>query len=329
MAALLVTLSGTPALAAPQPMDQNTTQQSSGVTNNSTDTNTSLQENTSYSHNTGIVNANNAAGSGNQQGNVTFIDSDPTFAFTGRFTQHSNGDYSNSGDFNSASVRNNALNFDTGLVSNNSAAGNLNKQVNGAVLGYGLLKSVDAAVSQGVVGGHYTSTVVHGANDARSTQNAFNNDTGEIASNIAAGDGNMQGNVLAVTAGSLNSYKISIDQKIVGGTSLYTGPGVKRGPTNTARATDQSFNNNNGDVSSNIAAGDINQQANSLTLSGAELGSYSVIANQKIKNMSIGSGRVNDATADVNAFSNNHGNVASNIAAGNGNQQFNAVHINP
>ena len=332
--ALLVALAVAPALAD-TPMDQNVTQQSADVSVHSSDQDTSLRKAQAYSNNSGLVNANSAAGNLNKQTNVTFIDTDPTFAFTGRFTQHGSGDYSNSNNVNSASVRDNAFNFNNGIVSDNAAAGNLNKQVNGAVLGYGSLKSSDVAITQSVVGGHYTSTPALGltpplgSNDARATANAFNNNTGEVASNIAAGDGNMQANVLVVTPGSLSSYKTSLDQSISGGTSLYTDVGNQVGPTNTARATDNSFSNNTGDVTSNIAAGDLNMQANSLTISGKELGTYTVVVNQSTTGTLVGGARINDATADANAFTFNRGNVSSNIAAGNGNQQANIVHINP
>lgn len=102
--------------------------------------------------------------------------------------------------------------------------------------------------------------------------------------------------------------------------------------TNDAAAMDSTASGASGNIGANVAAGDNNQQDNAAALSAADasftfgLADAEVFVNQSgLANGTVNLGTTNDASIADDAFSSASGNIGVNVAAGNNNQQKNAM----
>ncbi len=102
--------------------------------------------------------------------------------------------------------------------------------------------------------------------------------------------------------------------------------------TNDASIGEDVGSNASGNLGFNVAAGDNNVQDNAAALSAADasfafgLADAEIFVNQYgAGNLTLNKGVTNDASISGNAFSNASGNISVNIAAGNNNQQKNAL----
>ncbi len=173
--------------------------------------NTADVQDFAFQNASGNIGANVAAGNGNQQQNNAFIDyEDPTFAFSGNYTQDThNTDYSGStGQY--ASITAHAFEYATGNVNTNVAAGNGNQQSNSSFL------VADDSLSSEIISGEQTSGDNTCDNcdgqQAYINGHAFDHSSGDVGANVASGNANQQLNSMTIAstnAAQNNSFEQS------------------------------------------------------------------------------------------------------------------------
>lgn len=231
---------------------------------------------------------------------------------------------------NTATIKDNAFAHATGNVGLNVAAGDLNQQANVAY--------VDASAGAPTFAftgtfNQYTANedagaVFGGSNKATVKNSAFTGATGNVGLNVASGAQNSQLNGLMVAENDTGS-NFAISQALIDTNASLDGG-------NTARIRDYAFDSVIGNVGLNVAAGNLNQQANvaSIVTTGATdadlLGSTFSISQGTLANTVLNclSGS-EKAVVQNDAFGNAEGNIGANLAAGNGNQQANALVVDP
>ena len=173
-------------------------------------------------------------------------------------------------------------------------------------------------------------------NDATVGEGAFENATGNINVNVAAGNGNAQANDVAISAAMDANWVFASEAEAnVVQTSIYN-PTYNNAPENNASVGDDAFAGASGNINVNVAAGTGNLQKNSMSLSAASNGNLSeadartlqlVAANPVVNDDANGGFDVttNNASVGAGAFANTNGNVGVNVAAGTGNLQSNSL----
>lgn len=279
----------------------------------------------------GNVGVNVAAGNGNQQLNVAHIDNhSPNFVFSGDYEQSVTGttwDGSSNDTIGGASIDNNAFEYASGNIGANVAAGNINQQQNASfIVADDSLSSEVIYASQYAEGNSCTDC---GGNYATIDNHAFDHAAGNLGVNVADGNGNQQINSLTIA--STNAGQ-NVDIEQTQGASdgevwanTYDGSGG-----NDASIVDNAFAHAAGNIGVNVTAGNGNQQANRAEILTMDSnGSQSTTVNQSQSGLSANGAGLNSAYLSNNAFQNATGNIGVNVAAGNGNQQANALTVIP
>jgi hypothetical protein len=255
---------------ANETLTQTTTQ-----TSNNTNTLSQMDENTSKVYGNGFQTAsgniglNQADGQANMQQNVLYIDGGTDFAFTGNFTQSSsfdvNSDTQGVTGFNRNELYNNAFKDAKGRIGVNQASGNLNKQLNAAVIGDQSGTTLAITLTQNIQHALNNSTEANNYNFILG--NAFQNASGDIGVNQAAGNLNQQMNQLVVAT---DASLVSSSQSLHQGQSFNTYNSWKKntsfGAFNDSEIYGNAFQNATGNIGVNQAAGNGNQQANSAVV---------------------------------------------------------------
>ena len=295
----------------------------------------------------GNIGVNIAAGAGNMQVNNTDI-ALANGALTKKTSTSSlveNTQWSNifslslSADVtNNASASNHVLQNASGNIGLNVAAGADNMQANNTALSHalGVLPSGQASsmIESTQVSGPWALALAGDNNDTAALSNhVLQNASGNIGANIAAGDGNMQANGLAVSynRGGLDAYA---------GAGSYQGAmlvgALAMGADNDATLSNHVLQNASGNIGVNVAAGEQNMQENGLSIATANAvypyspttttgSSMAQIANGQGSMMagSLTIGSDNDAGLSNHVLQNASGNIGVNAAAGTQNMQAN------
>jgi|SRR5579884_1014876 len=213
----------------------------------------------------GEIGANVAAGIWNQQGNAAFIVADDTLskdnvymsqtdAFTGCAVCGLNIPFlSNFG----ASASGHAFDHASGDIGANIAAGDINHQLNSLTVAYGG-GNENVTMEQTGLGHLY---LISGLNQGIVEDNAFAHASGNIGLNIAAGSSNEQMNHAHVQSCGCEGGSQTIDQDNDASLTYISG-------YNFADITGNAFQNASGQIGVNVAGGDVNQQANALSVLG-------------------------------------------------------------
>jgi hypothetical protein len=167
-----------------------------------------------------------------------------------------------------------------------------------------------------------------------SVNSSFNNSSGIVGSNTAAGDNNQGKNDVAITSGDADFVFATVNS----GQANYGNLVINSGTKNNA-SVNNSFNDARGIAQSNVAAGTSNQGSNSVAMNAGKNGdggAATINAVQDVTgnltvNLSSGHGWktspvVNNASVN-SSFNNSSGIVGSNVAAGSNNQGQNNVAI--
>ena len=296
----------------------------------------------------GNIGVNIAAGAGNMQVNNTDI-ALANGALTKKTSTSSlveNTQWSNifslslSADVtNNASASNHVLQNASGNIGLNVAAGADNMQANNTALSHalGVLPSGQASsmIESTQVSGPWALALAGDNNDTAALSNhVLKNASGNIGANIAAGDGNMQANGLAVSynRGGLDAYA---------GAGSYQGAmlvgALAMGADNDATLSNHVLQNASGNIGANVAAGEQNMQENGLSIATAKAvypyspttttgSSIAQVANSQNGGFIAGSltiGSDNDAGLSNHVLQNATGNIGVNAAAGTQNMQAN------
>jgi hypothetical protein len=245
-------------------------------------------EGSAFANATGNVGVNNAGGTENQQANALYIDRlAQAVTLTETDTQALLGGYMVVGDASGnqeATLEDNVFSHASGNIGVNNAGGNANQQENSTLILQNVCGDPGCGLGPQVTGGDANNTIWvggsasldidqatfiniydggnsatphenEGNNQATFEDNAFQNATGNISVNNAAGNMNQQSNMMVlVTNGTLSSLSAHIGQVGLNGVANDTG--------NIANYQGNAFQNASGNVSANNAAGDLNQQAN-------------------------------------------------------------------
>lgn len=203
---------------------------------------------------------------------------------------------------NTANISGNVGNGASGNVGVNQAAGDFNAQGNQAALadsgsavsdagftfncdhsgkgcggdpGQGSAGSMADAETFATQSTHFSRTYNHGTtNQANISDHAFNNASGNVGVNQAAGDGNEQLNQLSAATAKNVAYAVAtstLDQEW-SGNSVDNDPGVlgwcsyPQATTNSANLSGNVLANASGNIGLNQAAGTGNMQSNSLAM---------------------------------------------------------------
>jgi len=158
-----------------------------------------------------------------------------------------------------------------------------------------------------------------GANTAAAINNAFENASGNIGANIAAGDSNQQANSAYIDGPTSPAYNYTgtFLQGTLGAASVFSG-------LNKATVQNNAFRNASGNVGANIASGAQNMQDNALAVLENVTNVSDTVGQGQAFTISLASGG-NNAEAMNNAFQNAKGNIGLNLAAGSLNQQSNSA----
>lgn len=240
---------------------------------NSNGSNSAVLEDQVLQNGAGNIGANVAAGVGNQQSNsmaaLNEVNVQNPNGISGNgalIGQDSHDDsYTSFSQTNVASLQDQVVEDATGNIGVNVAAGGGNQQANALALA----NNADAMVF-GIAGvaqeQHATDyTVGNSTNNAFLNLNVLENATGNIGANVAAGNGNMQGNAAVVE--TLNNTQLALNIGVAFGQSEAGDIlGGTTGTSNTASLTDEVLDHASGNIGVNLAAGTANMQSNALTL---------------------------------------------------------------
>ncbi|HEY8297623.1 MAG TPA: hypothetical protein VIG32_06330 [Candidatus Baltobacteraceae bacterium] len=300
----------------------------------------------------GNIGANNASGNMNQQANMLALitNGEVDGAFTAvEQVSVENSIYHDTG--NVANFDGNAFANASGNVGANNAAGDMNQQQNLAVMNVAAKTTTpkvnegsDATTSQTNTSfqAQLGTTIVDAGNQEGEFEgNAFSHATGNIGANNAGGTNNQQSNALYIDqlAESLSLGSTNAQEE--------AGVSMTKGDANgnqEATYEDSVFSNASGNIGVNNAGGNANQQQNSTTIlanvcadptcgngpqvTGDMVDLTQVSENNKYDGISQFRDEAegnNQATFEDNAFQNAKGNIGANNAAGNMNQQSNAM----
>jgi len=154
-----------------------------------------------FASSSGNVGANVAGGNANQQSNELFVDNGTTITDLDSGSGQLNGfNYVGWSGDQGASIYGNAFDSSSGNIGANVAAGNLNQQSNVADI-----LTTDDLVALTAGNGQATGLASYwndGHNSAAEYDHAFDGASGNIGSNIAAGNANQQANLLVVSDGT-------------------------------------------------------------------------------------------------------------------------------
>jgi hypothetical protein len=221
-------------------------------------------------------------------------------------------------DGNNANIQDSAFMNATGNVGANVSAGDGNQQSNVALIDrQSPTYNFSGDYEQGIVA---EGSIVSGLEHASISGNAFEYASGDVNANVASGLWNQQGNAMFVAADD------TLKGQTVGMTQDNTISGCAVCGLNNAHVNGNAFDHSTGSVNANVAAGDMNQQLNSMAIT-ADSGKQNVDMEQvSLMHLYLVDG-LNDAIINDNAFSHATGNLGVNVASGAGNQQENRSNI--
>jgi hypothetical protein len=251
---------------------------------------------------------------------------------------------------NDASLSNHVLQNASGNIGVNAAAGEQNMQANNTALAIGLTTMASGVAGARVenrqnLGVDVGSFTRFGDNDASLSNHVLQNATGNIGANVASGTDNMQANNLAYAynnAGALARSAIDNDQGTEGPYFFgnFNRFSVNGRSSDMAHLRNHVLQNASGNIGVNVAAGELNEQGNSLALSNAvgaipsATTAVASIADNQISNLgwwydseasqwlsANGAGLSNDVLQNAT------GNIGVNAAAGLQNTQANNTAI--
>ncbi|GLQ98359.1 hypothetical protein [Dyella mobilis] len=159
--------------------------------------------------------------------------------------------------------------------------------------------------------------------------NAGQSASGNLGVNVASGDNNAQSNVAAIA--SEDDTTKTDDVAFLGSDQRNRHNFTLNDKTqNTAKVSSGDFNSDSGNVGVNVASGDGNQQSNTMSMassnsSDTDLSFAFAGAGQSVSHdRTINIGNTNKASIG-DAFNGDSGNIGANVAAGDNNQQLNAL----
>jgi trimeric autotransporter adhesin len=297
---------------------------------------------------TGNIGVNIAAGSGNQQANVTAIavaDATLVKAASGLKQKSKHNETFNGGGETGANLGFGNLNDASGNISVNIAAGTGNQQANSLDIARNASDEDDLKVRAhtGAVqrSAHTTTTNLYHNNEADPGVDNLNGASGNISVNIAAGTGNQQANQLALATGTRSDEEkwgtdAHLKAKVADKQVSRENRVYNQSTSNSAFSGTDNLNDASGNISVNIAAGNGNQQANGVAIAAGDLvhAKATTEATQESLGNSVGlapeDGYVMDGQSNTNtanggegSLNHAHGNISVNVTAGNGNQQKN------
>ncbi len=252
----------------------------------------------------------------------------PTLATTANVNQTTTQDIQNSSGSsvdNTANVLDNAFENASGNIGANVAAGNGNQQANNAYIDYHSPNFVFSGdYEQSSISNDYSDST---GQYASITGQAFKYASGNVNANVAAGNGNQQQNASFIVADdSLNSETIVGSQVSDQNTCTYC-------DHQQAYINGHAFDHSSGNVGANVAAGNANQQINSMTIAATNASQNNDFEQSTGETDEYGNGNDWDnsgnqlALINDNAFNHATGNLGVNVTAGNGNQQMNRAEI--
>ncbi|MDD0972486.1 heme utilization protein [Pseudomonas fontis] len=115
-----------------------------------------------------------------------------------------------------------------------------------------------------------------------------NGSQGNLGANVAAGDGNQQDNVAAISTAD-ESFVFGSAMAISSATQNNSGNTVKNYSTDNNATLNSSANGSSGNIGVNVTAGDFNQQKNNLAIavSGGRVAVASAAANQNTSGLNV------------------------------------------
>jgi trimeric autotransporter adhesin len=153
--------------------------------------------------------------------------------------------------------------------------------------------------------------------------------SGNLGVNVASGDNNQQSNVAAIASEAATSD--TSDVAFLGSDQSNHHNFTFNGKTqNSATISSGDFDTDSGNVGVNVASGDGNQQSNAMSMASSSSDSTDLSfafadARQSVKDdRTINIGNTNKASIG-DAFYGDSGNIGANVAAGDNNQQLNAL----
>jgi len=206
----------------------------------------------------GNIGVNVAAGNVNQQQNAAFIVADDSLSseIINGVQNNYNQNFCTNCDSQSAGVSGNAFAHASGNIGVNVTAGNGNQQMNSLTLA-----STNASQNTNFQQTSAYDTYDYSGNqNAYIADNAFNHVDGNVGVNVSAGNGNSQLNRAEVLLSDSNGN----DTNTIGQTQYSVS--ANAADNNTAAISGNAFQNATGNIGVNLAAGNGNQQANSLTV---------------------------------------------------------------
>ncbi|NDP59345.1 MAG: hypothetical protein GZ090_08315 [Oxalobacteraceae bacterium] len=186
--------------------------------------------------------------------------------------------------------------------------------------------TVTAPTGVGSTGG--TTGVVADPNTATIDGTAGNNAQGNIAVNVAAGNGNGQSNSVALSA--VDAQRVFASAQTFAEQRSNNTITVAPLQVNSAYLVD-ALSGAGGNISANVAGGDGNLQQNQLAASVNSNGTLAKATGSNLQDIRgtviLGAGGINTATLGGAALSGAQGNIGANIAAGISNVQRNSLSI--
>lgn len=213
-----------------------------------------------FQYASGAIGVNVAAGNINQQQNAAFIVADDSLNSEVIYaSQYADGNDCSSCDGHNAYIEGHAFSHASGNIGVNVAAGNGNQQMNSlTIASTNASQNTDYEQTQGYNSGN--SYENSGSQWADIDNNAFDHAKGNIGVNVAAGNGNQQANRAEVLLSDSNGSQANTVNQ-----SQYN-LDASGSDSNTAYISTNAFQNASGNIGVNLAAGNGNQQANSLTV---------------------------------------------------------------
>ena len=159
--------------------------------------------------------------------------------------------------------------------------------------------------------------------------NAGQSASGNLGVNVASGDNNEQSNVAAI-ASEAGTNKADDVALLGSDQSSHHNFTLNDKTQNHATVSNGDFNSDSGNVGVNVAAGDGNQQSNALSMATSSSDStdlsfaFAGARQSESHDHTVNIGATNNAAIGT-AFNGDSGNIGVNVAAGDNNQQLNAL----
>lgn len=242
-----------------------------------------------FSNAAGNMGVNVAAGSGNAQKNTMAMVSSLGNAGASTTTNQTSSNNISNGPFESplgngvfnheddASIDGNAFGSASGNMGVNTAAGTGNMQSNALALATSCNSCQSDSEPTGMGVAHTDSNQLGSGNTVTNvattytgtiTDTAFQNATGNVGANVAAGAGNMQNNAASISYGDLATVAAATNSlQTSTGNTIENSPQCPNTASNTASISGNAFENASGNIGVNVAAGSGNLQSNTLSLS--------------------------------------------------------------